>query len=55
MIYAVKMALCGTHDIHVRAYIPSIMKIGTSVQAILRLCLRNLRGCDAGMTDGRDS
>jgi hypothetical protein len=29
-------------------------KIGTGVQAILRCCLRNLRGCNVGITDGRD-
>jgi hypothetical protein len=35
-------------------YIPSFMKIGTGVQAILRFRLRNLRGRDIGITDGRD-
>jgi hypothetical protein len=35
-------------------YVPSFMKIGTSIQATLRLCLRNLRGCNVGITDGRD-
>jgi hypothetical protein len=30
-----------------------IMEIDTSVQAILRFCLRNLRGCNVGITDGR--
>jgi hypothetical protein len=34
--------------------LPSFMKIGTGVQAILRFCLRNLRGCDVGITDRRD-
>jgi hypothetical protein len=38
------------HDI----YILSFMKIGTGVQAILRLRLRNLRGCFVGITDGRN-
>jgi hypothetical protein len=28
------------------------MKIGMGVQAILRLCLRKLRGCNVGITDG---
>jgi hypothetical protein len=37
------------HDI----YIPSLMKIGTGVQAILRLCLRNLRGLNVGITNVR--
>jgi hypothetical protein len=34
------------HDI-----VPSFMKIGTGVQATLRFCLRNLRGCNVGITD----
>jgi hypothetical protein len=35
-------------------YIPSLMKIGTGVPEILRSCLKNLRGCNVGVTDGRD-
>jgi hypothetical protein len=35
-------------------YIPSLMKIGIGVQAILRFCLRNLRACNVGITDGMD-
>jgi hypothetical protein len=46
-MYAVQMALCGL------IYIPSFMKICRSVQAILRFVLRNLRGCKAGIADGR--
>jgi hypothetical protein len=34
--------------------LPSFMKIFGGVQAILRFCLRNLRGCEVGITDGRD-
>jgi hypothetical protein len=34
-------------------YIPSFMKTGIGVQAILRFCFRNLRGCDVGITDDR--
>jgi hypothetical protein len=30
------------------------MKIGTGVQAILRLFLRNLNGCNVGITEGRN-
>jgi hypothetical protein len=30
------------------------MKIGRGVQAILRFFFRNLRGCNVGITDGRD-
>jgi hypothetical protein len=48
MKYAIKMASCGI------LYIPSSLKIGTGVQAILRLCLRNLRGCNVDITNGRD-
>jgi hypothetical protein len=45
---SVEMALCGM------IYIPSFMKIGTGVQAILRFCLSKLRGCNVGITDGKD-
>jgi hypothetical protein len=30
------------------------MKIGTDVQAILRIYLSNLKACDVGITGGRD-
>jgi hypothetical protein len=30
------------------------MNIGTGVQAILRIPLRNLKGCNVGINDGRD-
>jgi hypothetical protein len=42
------MASCGM------IYVPRFMKIGTGVQAILRFSLRNLKGSDVGVTDGRD-
>jgi hypothetical protein len=48
MKYAVEMVSCDM--IHV----PSFMKMDTGVQAIIRGCLENLRGCSAGITDGRD-
>jgi hypothetical protein len=35
-------------------YIPSFMKIGTGVQAISRLRLSSFRGCNVGITEGRD-
>jgi hypothetical protein len=35
-------------------YIQSFMNIGKGVQAILRFCLSNLRGCNVGIIDGRD-
>jgi hypothetical protein len=48
MMYAIEMAVCGMINI------PSFRKLGTGVQAILRLCLSNLNGCDVGINDGRD-
>jgi hypothetical protein len=48
MKYAIKMASCGM------IYIPSFMKVDKGVEVILRFCLRNLRGCNAGITDGRN-
>jgi hypothetical protein len=44
----VEMASCGIISM------PIFMKIGTGVQAVLRLCLSSLRGCNIGITDGRD-
>jgi hypothetical protein len=35
-------------------YIQSFMKIGAGVQATLRFFQRKLRGCNSGITDGRD-
>jgi hypothetical protein len=32
-------------------YIPSFFKIGTGVQAISGFCIRNLIGCNIGITD----
>jgi hypothetical protein len=37
-------------DIHT----PNLLKIGTGIQAILRFCLRYLKWCNVGITDGRD-
>jgi hypothetical protein len=48
MKYAIEIASCGM------IYLISFTKIGTGIQAILRFCLRNLRGCNVGITDGRD-
>jgi hypothetical protein len=45
---AVEMTSCNM------IYVRSFMKIGAGTQAILKFCLRNLRGCDVGITDGRD-
>jgi hypothetical protein len=50
MKHAVEMAWCGM----IYEYIPSFMKTGTGVQAISRFCLRSLRGCNVGITDGWD-
>jgi hypothetical protein len=49
MMHAVEMASCGI----IYEYFPSVMKIATGVQAILRFCLRNFIGCDV-ITDRRD-
>jgi hypothetical protein len=35
-------------------YLISFMKIGRGVQAILRFCLRNLRGCYVDITEGKE-
>jgi hypothetical protein len=48
MKYAVEM---GSGDM---IYLPSFIKIDTGLQAILRFCVRNLTGCNVGITDGRD-
>jgi hypothetical protein len=48
MKYAIEMA---SYDI---LRIPSLMNIGIGVKAKLRFCLRNLRGCNVGITDVRD-
>jgi hypothetical protein len=47
-MYAIEMASCGI------IRIPGFMMFGTVVPAILRLYLRNLRGVNVGITDGRD-
>jgi hypothetical protein len=48
MKYAVEIATCYM------IYVPSFVKIGTGVQTILRFCPKNLRGCNIGITDGRN-
>jgi hypothetical protein len=50
------LLMAGIHDVYVddMVYIPSFIKIDVGVQAILRFSLRNLSGCDAGITDERD-
>jgi hypothetical protein len=47
-MYAIEMASYSM------TYLPSFIKIGSGIQAILRVCLRNLKGCNVGITDGRD-
>jgi hypothetical protein len=46
--YTVQMALFGM------VYIQSFMKTGAGVQTTFRFCHRNLIGCNAGITDGRN-
>jgi hypothetical protein len=48
MKYAVEIASYGM------IYLLSFRKTGAGIQAILRFCLRNLRGCNIGITDGRN-
>jgi hypothetical protein len=43
-----EMSSCGM------TFLPSFMKIGSGVQAILRFRLSNLNGCNAGITDGKE-
>jgi hypothetical protein len=42
-----EMSSCGM------IYKPSFMKTGSSVQVMLWFCLRNMRGCNVGVTDGK--
>jgi hypothetical protein len=48
MIYGVEIASCGM------IYFTSFVKIGICIQVILRFSLRNLSGCNVGITGGRD-
>jgi hypothetical protein len=47
MKYSIEMVSCGM------IYTPLLINIGKCVQAILRLCLSNLRGYNIYITDGR--
>jgi hypothetical protein len=47
MMYTVETASCGM------IYIPGFMRIGISIQAILRFRLSSLNGCNVGIKDGR--
>jgi hypothetical protein len=38
-------------DSHGVVYLPSLMKIGTDIEAILRFRLRNLKGRDVSITN----
>jgi hypothetical protein len=48
MMYAVEMPSCGI------IFLQSSPKIGKDVEGILRFCLSSLKGCDVGISDGRD-
>jgi hypothetical protein len=48
MMYAIEMASSGM------IYLPSFMKTGTGIQAILIFCLRNLRGWNVCIIHGRE-
>jgi hypothetical protein len=47
MKYAVEIASCGM------ICVPNFTRTDAGVQAILRLCLRNLKGGNTGITNGR--
>jgi hypothetical protein len=36
------------------SYVPCLMKIGTGVQAMLRVWFSNMKGCNVGVTNVRD-
>jgi hypothetical protein len=48
MKHDVDMVSCGI------IYVPSVMKICKGIQAVLRSCPRNFRGCNVGITDGKN-
>jgi hypothetical protein len=48
MAYDLQMASYGMRNIR------SFMKTDADVQEILWFCVTNLRGCNVGITDGRD-
>jgi hypothetical protein len=48
MMYDIETGSGGT----IYSYVPSFMTTHIGIQAILKLCLRNLRGCKADITDG---
>jgi hypothetical protein len=48
MMYAIEMGSDGM------IYVPYFMKTRTGVQAVLKFCLRNLRGCNVVITDGKN-
>jgi hypothetical protein len=47
-MYAVKMPSCG------KIVLPSFVEICAAVQAILRFCLRNFKGCSVGTIEVRE-
>jgi hypothetical protein len=48
IMYAAEMPSRGI------TFLPSFMKTGTGVQAILRFCLSNLNGCNVNITAGKE-
>jgi hypothetical protein len=48
MMHTVEMASCGI------IYIPRFLKVGMGFQAILRVFLSNLNGCNVCITDGEE-
>jgi hypothetical protein len=46
--------VCPHTAAHTEALLEHLMKIDAGFQSLSRICLSNLRGCDVGVTDGRD-
>jgi hypothetical protein len=44
MMYGIEMASCGM------IFLLSLMKVGKGVEVILTFCLRNLNGCNVGVS-----
>jgi hypothetical protein len=44
MKYTIEMVSCGM------LHLPSFMKTGKGMQAVLRFCISNLNGCNVGVT-----
>jgi hypothetical protein len=50
VIYNVRLEMASSGMM----YIPSFKTIGSDIQVLLRFCLNCVRGCNVGITDGKD-